>query len=242
MITLYQIIADGVVQPQALSLAQDMRDDSFTCTRLPLNGRYPWLASVAVLRGVVQHRPRVVLTWGAAASASCPKIRPNWRKHRWLHVACSPGYGPVQPYRHADHLVTPTLDVAAWFVERGFDASTVHVIPALPPPRPLDGAGPLLIDDKDDVSGDRVIAAWRAGRPVVSVAAVGPGALIASEADGLLTPLGDPQALAAAMLRVTSDDSLARRLIKGGKARYEADFSEAAVASHWRDLIRKLQA
>jgi glycosyltransferase involved in cell wall biosynthesis len=85
-----------------------------------------------------------------------------------------------------------------------------------------------------------VIGAWRAGRVVVSVSSVGPAALIASEADGLLTPLGDPAALDAAIQRVGSDRSLVRRLIQGGRQRYEDDFSEEAVARRWKDLIRKL--
>lgn len=241
MITLYQVISDGNAPPEALSLWREMPGEVKARGRLPFEGRYPLLASAAILRGVMRHRPRVVLTWGAAASASCPWIRPQWGEHPWIHVAYAPSYGPVGPYRHADHLVTPTLDVAAWFVERGFDAETVHVIPALPPPEPLEGDGPVVIEDKDDMGGDRVIGAWRAERVVVSVSAVGPAALIASEADGLLTPLGDQEALNAAIQRVTSDRALVRRLIQGGKARYQADFSEEAVARRWRDLIRKLR-
>jgi hypothetical protein len=240
MITLFQIVADGNAPEEAVSLLREMPGDVKAQGKLPFAGRYALIGAFLILRGVLRHRPRVVLTWGTAASRSCPWIRPGWRQRRWIHVAQSPGYGPTGAYRHADHLVVPTLDVAAWFVERGFDAETVHVIPALPAPKPLEGPGPLVIDDPNDVSGDRVIGAWRAGRVVVSVSSVGPAALIASEADGLLTPLGDHAALDAAIQRVGSDRSLVRRLIQGGKQRYEGDFSEEAVARRWKDLIRKL--
>jgi len=181
-----------------------------------------------------------VLTWGTAASASCPWLRPQRRKHPWIHVAYSPGYGPIKVYRHADHLVVPTLDIAGWYVDRGFDATTVHVVPRQPPPAAAADVGPLILTNEDDVSGDRVIAAWRAGQAILSVAAVGPAALIASEADGLLVPVGDQDALAAATVRITTDKELARRLAEGGKARFEADFSVEAVNRRWRDLIRKL--
>ncbi len=240
MIMLYQVIADGEAPPEALNLWREMPGNVKSRGRLPFGGRFPLLASVAILRGVLRHRPRVVLTWGAAASASCPWLRPQRRSHPWVHVAYSPGYGPIAPFKHADHLVTPTLDIAGWFVESGFDASTVHVIPALPPPEPLEGVGPVVIDDEGDLTGDRVIGAWRAGRVVVAVSAVGPAALIASEADGLLTPIGDAGALAAAIQRVGSDRQLVRRLIKGGTARFEENFSEEAASRRWRDLIRKL--
>jgi glycosyltransferase involved in cell wall biosynthesis len=242
MSTIYQVIADGHAPEEAVSLWREMPGEVKARGQLPLKGRYPLFASFVIMQGILRHRPRLVLTWGAAASASCPWLRPQWQDHPWLHVAYSPDYGPIRAYRHADHLIVPTLDIAAWFVKGGFDVMNLHVIPRLPLPEPAiePAAEPLVIRDEEDVSGDHVISAWQVGRPVVAVSAVGPAALIASEADGLLTPLGDPESLAAATLRVRQDPSLARRLVQGGKARFDSDFSEEAVMRRWRETLRKL--
>jgi glycosyltransferase involved in cell wall biosynthesis len=242
MTMIYQVIADGHAPDEAVSLWREMPREVKARGQLPLKGRYPLFASLAIMQGILRHRPRLVLTWGAAASASCPWLRPQWRDHPWLHVAYCPDYGPSRAYRHADHLIVPTLDIAAWFVNSGFDVTNLHVIPRLPLPEPTiePAAEPLVIQDEKDVSGDRVISAWRAGRPVVAVSAVGPAALIASGVDGLLTPIGDPQALAAAMLRVRQDPGLARRLVQRGKVRFDSDFPQEAVMRRWRETLRKL--
>lgn len=85
--------------------------------------------------------------------------------------------------------------------------------------------------------GNVVIKAWAHGLPVVAAASQGPKALIEDGEDGLLVPVDDPAALAAAVRRVLSEPLLKVRLAQQGLARVEAEFSEAAVVAAWRALF-----
>lgn len=76
--------------------------------------------------------------------------------------------------------------------------------------------------------GTVTVDAWAAGRPLVAADAVGPAAYVENETSGLLVPKDDPAALAAAMKRVISESGLAARLVEGGRASYEAQFTKAA--------------
>jgi glycosyltransferase involved in cell wall biosynthesis len=85
--------------------------------------------------------------------------------------------------------------------------------------------------------GNVVIKAWAHGLPVVAAASQGPAALIEDGDDGLLVPVDDPAALAAAVKRVLADPMLRIRLVQKGLERVESEFSEAAVVAAWRDLF-----
>jgi glycosyltransferase involved in cell wall biosynthesis len=77
--------------------------------------------------------------------------------------------------------------------------------------------------------GVAAIEALAAGRPVVASAVGGLGELVRDGRDGLLVPVGDEPALAAALDRVLADASLRARL--GGEAAGRArDFSTEAMA------------
>ncbi|MCC7050081.1 MAG: glycosyltransferase [Alphaproteobacteria bacterium] len=82
--------------------------------------------------------------------------------------------------------------------------------------------------------GNVVIEAWAQDRPVVAAAAAGPAALIRDGESGLLTPVDDASALAAAIRRAMNDPDLRRRLAAGGRSAYERDFTEAAVVGKYR--------
>ncbi|MFN3585146.1 glycosyltransferase [Phenylobacterium sp.] len=85
--------------------------------------------------------------------------------------------------------------------------------------------------------GNVVIQAWAHGLPVVAAASQGPKALITPGDDGLLVPIDDPEALAAAIARLLAEPMLRARLVAAGQARVEADFSEAAVVARWKTLF-----
>ena len=69
-----------------------------------------------------------------------------------------------------------------------------------------------------------VIEAMALGKPVIAAAEGGPTEVITPGVDGLLTPYGDPQALAAAIVRLLDDDDL--RLAVGHAAVHRSvDFS-----------------
>jgi glycosyltransferase involved in cell wall biosynthesis len=85
--------------------------------------------------------------------------------------------------------------------------------------------------------GNVVIQAWAHGLPVVAAESQGPKALINDGADGLLTPVDDPDALAASVRRVLDEPMLRNQLALAGESRVEAEFSETAVVAAWKALF-----
>jgi glycosyltransferase involved in cell wall biosynthesis len=76
--------------------------------------------------------------------------------------------------------------------------------------------------------GTVTVDAWAASRPLVAADAVGPAAYVEDGVSGLLVPKDNVSALAAALTRVTSEPGLAARLVAGGRAAYEAQFTRTA--------------
>lgn len=76
--------------------------------------------------------------------------------------------------------------------------------------------------------GTVTVDAWAASRPLVAADAVGPAAYVKDGVNGLLVPKNDAQALSAALGRVIYDKTLAQKLVAGGRASYEAQFTKAA--------------
>ncbi|HEY9234021.1 MULTISPECIES: glycosyltransferase [Phenylobacterium] len=85
--------------------------------------------------------------------------------------------------------------------------------------------------------GNVVIQSWAHGLPVVAAASQGPAALIRHEEDGLLVPIDDAQALAAAINRLIADPMLCIRMVQQGSERVEGQFSPGAVVAQWRQLF-----
>lgn len=90
--------------------------------------------------------------------------------------------------------------------------------------------------------GNVVVEAWAYGVPLVAAASTGPAWLVRSERDGLLTPVDDPDAFAAAVSRVLADPALATAMVKNGRRRVEEEFSQAAIVRRYLDLFATLRA
>ncbi len=101
-------------------------------------------------------------------------------------------------------------------------------------------ADAFVCPSRHEPLGNVVIEAWAQGRPLVAAAAEGPRALIEEGESGLLVPVDEPQALAAALRRVLSDSELASRLGEGGHAAYQADFSEEVVVARYLEFFARL--
>ncbi|HYC15050.1 MAG TPA: glycosyltransferase, partial [Stellaceae bacterium] len=76
----------------------------------------------------------------------------------------------------------------------------------------LAAADMLVCPSRHEPLGNVVIEAWSAGTPVVASASAGPAALIRDDETGLLVPIEDAAALAAAIGRLAGDVVLRQRL------------------------------
>ncbi|OGO09746.1 MAG: hypothetical protein A2Z66_13810 [Chloroflexi bacterium RBG_13_66_10] len=86
-----------------------------------------------------------------------------------------------------------------------------------------------------------LLEALACGAPVVATdCPSGPGEILAGGRYGMLTPVGDPPALAAAMARLLSDGDLARRLRAEGPGR-AAEFSIERTADQFLEVLRSLR-
>jgi glycosyltransferase involved in cell wall biosynthesis len=90
--------------------------------------------------------------------------------------------------------------------------------------------------------GNVVLEAWAYGVPVIAAAATGPAWLIRDGEDGLLTPIDDAEAFAAAIRAVLADPAMVQRFIANGRRRIAAEFSEAAVVGRYVGLMGEFAA
>ena len=90
--------------------------------------------------------------------------------------------------------------------------------------------------------GTVTMEAWGHRTPLVAAAAAGPAAYVRDGEDGLLVPVDDAPALAAAIGRAIDEQGLAGRLTDGGWRRYQAEFTEEACVARYLDLFQRLLA
>ena len=98
------------------------------------------------------------------------------------------------------------------------------------------------------VSADRepfgmtLVEAMRCGVPVVSTDAPhGPGEILNDGVDGLLTPLGDPDAMGDALLRLINDDKLRQSMAAAALAS-STRYDPAPIAARYEELFDELAA
>jgi glycosyltransferase involved in cell wall biosynthesis len=90
--------------------------------------------------------------------------------------------------------------------------------------------------------GTVMLEAWAAATPLVAAASQGPAALIRDGDNGLLVPVDDAGALAAAIRRLSDDQPLRARLIRGGLEDYHRGFTREAVTQRMIALYRAILA
>ena len=98
----------------------------------------------------------------------------------------------------------------------------------------------VVFPSRHEPFGTVTLEAWAAGRALVAAATFGPAAVIQDGASGLLVPVDDHRALAAAMTRLCHDADFRRRLALGGRKAYEAEFTEAAVVRNYMRLFEEI--
>jgi glycosyltransferase involved in cell wall biosynthesis len=85
-----------------------------------------------------------------------------------------------------------------------------------------------------------LLESMAAGIPVIATATSGSVELIEHEVTGLLTPVGDSVALAAALLRLLQAPALGARLSTAAKDRIQNRFAIQTIADQYAALYRKL--
>ncbi len=107
----------------------------------------------------------------------------------------------------------------------------------------LYGAADICVfPSRHEPFGTVTLEAWAAGVPLIAAAAAGPAGIVRDGEDGLLVPVDDPDALAAALRHLIDDAGLRARLAERGRARWRADFTKPAAVRRWRDLFDKVRA
>ena len=102
----------------------------------------------------------------------------------------------------------------------------------------LAAADLVVVPSRVEPFGNVILDAWAAERPLVAAAASGPAAHVTDGENGLLVPIDDADALAAAARRVLAEPALRQALVEGGRASFTEGYTEAAVTRRWLDLFR----
>lgn len=88
--------------------------------------------------------------------------------------------------------------------------------------------------------GTVMIEAWSHDTPLICARAKGPVGLIRDGVDGLLVPIDDAGALAAAMARLRAEPALGTALATAARKRFDAEYTEAAVVRRYLDFYASL--
>lgn len=98
----------------------------------------------------------------------------------------------------------------------------------------------FVVPSRSEPLGNVVLEAWAHGMPLVSSAAEGPVQLVSPGENGLLVPVGDAPALAAAIGSILDTPNLAVLLAEGGLYTLHRKFAEEAVVGQYLDFYRQL--
>jgi glycosyltransferase involved in cell wall biosynthesis len=101
-------------------------------------------------------------------------------------------------------------------------------------------ADAFVVPSRHEPLGSVLMEGMFYGVPMVAAASQGPRQVVTDGTDGLLVPIDDAVAMAAALGRVLSDRALAARLVAAGQATYAARYSEAVIVGQYRALFAEL--
>lgn len=96
------------------------------------------------------------------------------------------------------------------------------------------------LSDRNNIWVTAVVEAMRAGVPVVATTAGDTARVLRDGHDALLVPVGDPEAVARAVVRLLTDPALARRVADAARATLDAHgFDPGLVRAQTVDLYRR---
>lgn len=94
------------------------------------------------------------------------------------------------------------------------------------------GASAFVLSSNEEGQGIVVVEAMASGLPTVATSCVGPSEIITDGIEGLLTPVGSVEGLADAIVRITTDSGLRRRMSEAARRRVVRDFSVERTGAH----------
>jgi glycosyltransferase involved in cell wall biosynthesis len=106
----------------------------------------------------------------------------------------------------------------------------------------LRAADICVLPSRYEPFGTVMLEAWASHTPLVAAAAAGPAAFVRHGENGLLVPVNDGAALAVAIQQVQKDAVLRARIINGGDASYQAQFTRPAVVQQMFALYQQIIA
>lgn len=98
----------------------------------------------------------------------------------------------------------------------------------------------FVLPSRHEPFGNAFMQAWAAGRALVTTNSEGPGHYVRDGVNGLVTPVDDIPAMAAAMNRLRRDGDLRRNLAAAGQTSYRQTFDKAVILQQWEDLFTRL--
>lgn len=100
----------------------------------------------------------------------------------------------------------------------------------------------LVVPSRIEPLGNVVLEGFSAARPVVAAAADGPREVIEPGRTGLLVPIGDAPALAAAIATILADPSCGTAMAEAGRASFLAHHAEAPALAAWATFLGEAAA
>lgn len=85
--------------------------------------------------------------------------------------------------------------------------------------------------------GNVILEAWAQNAPVVSTRSEGPSWFMRDAENGLMVEIGDHRGFADAIRRIRSDRELADRIVEGGRATLEQNFSRDAITDAYMKVL-----
>ncbi|MFN2384412.1 MAG: glycosyltransferase [Gemmatimonadota bacterium] len=207
-----EVVYSGVVLPDAAGDASAPAPQPSLCERVGAEPGSPLIVTIANLIDPKDH-PTLL----AAAAA----LRPRERMPQW--IVCGGG--------------SQLEEIRTEVARRGLSAR-VHYLGFVPAARThLPGADVFVLSSKTEGLGSSILDAMAAGVPVAATAAGGIPEMIDQERTGLLAPIGDAAALAAAVDRLLDDPALAARLAAAARERVR-DFDIARIVERTEAVYR----
>jgi len=104
----------------------------------------------------------------------------------------------------------------------------------------LVGADLFLLPSESESFGLAALEAMSCEVPVITTDAGGLPEVVVNGETGFLCPVGDVEGMAAAALRLLSDEDLRRRFGEAGRRRAVEEFSQDAIVRRYRAIYQRV--